>query len=361
MMFEPNFKYTNKIVNNLIESTSAREIIFNAYLVPKWEVSLRRDALIRAAHSSTAIEGNPLTLNEVSELALGRKVMATRKAKQEVLNYLNVLENIERYADDDRLITENGILKMHKGITKDTLDKPGYEERYREVQVYVGNRITGEVIFMPPPPQDVPGLMKGFFNWLNSKHSHQLNPVLVAGISHYEFVRVHPFVDGNGRTARALATLLLYLREFDIKRFFALDDYYDGDRMAYYSALKSVDQKTLDLTEWLEYFTEGVLLSISKVKDKVLKFALDRQKRDRKGQIALTEKQMKIIEYIQRYGQMSSGDVAKMFTLTRQAALKELSKLVELEVIKLEGKGRGAHYVIVGWLSFGLSFGLSFP
>jgi len=347
MIFEPNFKYTNKIVNNLIESTSAREIILNAYLVPKWEVSLRRDALIRAAHSSTAIEGNPLTLDEVSELAKGRRVMATRKAKQEVLNYLNVLENIERYVDDDRLITENGILKMHKEITKDTLDKPSYEGRYREVQVYVGNRITGEVIFMPPPPQDIPGLMKGFLNWLNSEHSHQLNPVLVAGISHYEFVRVHPFVDGNGRTARALATLLLYLRKFDIKRFFALDDYYDGDRMAYYSALKSVDQKTLDLTEWLEYFTEGVLTSISKVKDKVLKFALDRQKKDRKGQIALTEKQMDIIEYIQRYGQISSGDVAKMFTLTRQAALKELSKLVELEVITLEGKGRGAHYVIV--------------
>ena len=234
MMFEPNFKYTTKIVNNLIESTSAKEIILNAYLVPKWEVSLRRDALITAAHSSTAIEGNPLTLDEVSELAKGRQVMATRKAKQEVLNYLNVLENIERYADDDRFITENGILKMHKELTKDTLDKPGYEGRYREVQVYVGNRITGEVIFMPPPPQDIPGLMKGLLNWLNSEDSHQLNPVLVAGISHYEFVRVHPFVDGNGRTARALATLLLYLREFDIKRFFALDDYYDGDRMAYW-------------------------------------------------------------------------------------------------------------------------------
>ena len=69
----------------------------NAYLVPKWEVSLRREALIRATHASTAIEGNPLTFEEVSQLALGRKVTATRRAKQEVLNYLNVLEHIERY------------------------------------------------------------------------------------------------------------------------------------------------------------------------------------------------------------------------------------------------------------------------
>ena len=90
-MFKPKYSYTHTIVNNLLEITSAREIILNAYLVPKWEVSLRREALIRATHASTAIEGNPLTLEEVSRLALGRRVTATRRAKQEVLNYLNVL------------------------------------------------------------------------------------------------------------------------------------------------------------------------------------------------------------------------------------------------------------------------------
>ena len=85
-MFKPQFSYTSKIVNNLVEIASARAIILTAYLVPKWEVSLRREALIRATHASTAIEGNPLTLDEVSKLAQGRQVTATRKAKQEVLN-----------------------------------------------------------------------------------------------------------------------------------------------------------------------------------------------------------------------------------------------------------------------------------
>ena len=95
-MFEPKFKYTHNIVNNLVEIASARELILNSYLVPKWEVSLRREALIRATHASTAIEGNPLTLEEVSDLAQGRKVTATRKAKREVLNYLSVRDNIEK-------------------------------------------------------------------------------------------------------------------------------------------------------------------------------------------------------------------------------------------------------------------------
>lgn len=344
-MFVPNFRYTNRIVNNLVEITSARGIVLNSYLVPKWEVSLRRDALIKAAHASTAIEGNPLTLEEVSQLAEGREVMASRKAKQEVLNYLNVLERIEKYRNGGN-VTEKSILRMHRDITKETLDSFEHEGNYREIQVYVGNRITGEVTFMPPPPHDVPVLMGELIEWLNSDDSYDLSPVLVAGISHYEFVRIHPFVDGNGRTARALATLILHLKEFDIKRFFALDDYYDSDRMAYYNALKSVDPETLDLTDWLEYFTEGVLISISKVKEKVLQISLEKRKKEEKGQIALTERQMKIIEHLQRNGRITTGDMAKMFGITRQAALKELSKLVELEVIKLEGKGRGAHYVL---------------
>ena len=345
-MFKPNFKYTHKIVNNLVEITSAREVILSAYLIPKWGISLRREALIRATHASTAIEGNPLTLEEVSKLAQGRKVSATRRVKQEVLNYLKVLENIERYQEGGR-ITENKLLKLHEDVTRHTLENSEWEGTYRKIQVYVGNRITGEVIFMPSPPENVPKLVMEFAGWINSKESYELHPVLVAGISHYELARIHPFVDGNGRTARALATLILYSREFDIKRFFTMDDYYDMDRRAYYNALGSVNQKSFDLTSWVEYFTEGVKVSISRVREKILQLSLEGEKIRKKGQIALTERQMKIIQFIQVNERITVGNVAKMFNITRQSALKELFKFVKLEVIKLEGKGRGAHYVLV--------------
>ncbi len=345
MMYNPNFKYTHKIVKNLVEIASAREIVLHSYLVPKWEVSLRRDALIRAAHASTAIEGNPLTLEEVSRLAQGRNITATRKAKQEVLNYLGVLENIEKYQEKGK-ITGKIILKLHKDVTKETLENPEHEGRYRELQVYVGSRITGKVVFMPPPPEDVPALMGEFIDWVDSNEAHGLDPVIVAGISHYEFVRIHPFVDGNGRTARALAALILHLREFDIKKFFALDDYYDSDRKAYYRALDSVDQRTLDLTQWLEYFTDGVLLSISKVKEKVLQLSLEKHKKETKGQVALTEKQAKIIEHIISNGRITSGEIQKAFKISRPAAYKEIKKLIELNLIEPKGTGKMIYYVI---------------
>lgn len=337
-MFNPNFKYTQQIVNNLLRITQAREIILSAKLIPKWEISLRRDALIRSAHASTAIEGNKLTLEEVSQLAQGRKITATRKEKQEVVNYLNVLTNIEKYHEDGK-ITEKLLLKLHKDVTHEALENPQHEGAYRKVQVYVGNKITGEVVFMPPEVEEVQKLTQKLLDWINQEK--ELNPVLLAGLTHYEFVRIHPFVDGNGRTARALATLILFTRDFDIKRFFALDDYYDSDRNAYYTALKKVDKNTLDTTHWLEYFTDGVLISLIRVKDKILSFSIKRTG----PQIALTEKQMKIMEKVVANGKITSGEIQEMFKISRQAVHKELKKMVELGVIEPKGEGKSVYYI----------------
>ena len=163
-MYSPNFNYTNKIVKNLTLIAEARTIILNSPLIPKWEVSLRKEALIRSAHSSTSIEGNPLSLEEVSALAKGRDIMARRKDKQEVLNYLEALERMPELAKRTPF-TPRDLLEIHKIVTKETLENPGDEGIFRDRQVFVGNRITGEVIFMPPPTEQVTELIDGA-NWL---------------------------------------------------------------------------------------------------------------------------------------------------------------------------------------------------
>ncbi len=343
MAFKPRYTLTNTTVKNLTKIAAAREIIMNAYLVPKWDVGLRREALLKSAHSSTAIEGNPLTLEEVTRLAEGREVTATRKAKKEVLNYLHALENLDAF---EGAIARKTILKLHKWLTTETLENPKDCGVYRNMQVVVGNRATGEIVYTPPPAGEVPALMDGLVKWLSTPEATELDPVLEAGITHYEFVRIHPFVDGNGRAARVLATLILYKRGFDTKRFFVLDDYYDSDRNSYYEALREVDEAEGDLTKWLEYFTEGVAVSVSGVKDRILELSGGKVKLERKGQVALTERQMKIVEAIHARGRITNRELQEMFEITPQAVHKALLKLVGLGVIKQEGKGRGAHYIL---------------
>lgn len=344
-MFKPKFRYTHKIVNLLTKISTARELILNSPLIPKWEVTIRKEAIIHSAHSSTSIEGNRLSLEEVSELAQGREVTASRKDKQEVLNYLNVLEGLGKLTDGKQ-ITEKNILNIHKMVTKDTLENSADCGIYRNRYVVVANRITREVIFRPPANEDVPELIKELVEWLNSSEAKELDPIIEAGISHYEFVRIHPFIDGNGRTARVLASLILFLRGFDIKQFFCLDDYYDSDRPAYYKALQSIDQKTLDVTGWLEYFVEGVNVSINAVKERVVRLSSERLRKAKKGQIALNERQMRIVEWILQNGKITSEDIQKMFKISRQAAHKIIKELVDLDVIEPNGKGKATYYAL---------------
>lgn len=347
-MFKPRYKYTDKIIASLTKIAAAREVILNSPLIPRWEVSLRKDAIIRSAHSSTSIEGNNLSLEQVSELAAGRKIMAKRKDKEEVLNYINVLEKLDTLSPKG-ILTEETIKNIHHLLTKNTLEDDedcGVYRCERNKYVVVGNRLTGEISFRPPNNEELPRLMKDFVEWLNSERKGELNPVVLAGIAHYEFVRIHPFVDGNGRTGRVIAALLLRIRGFDTKQFFCLDDYYDMDRQEYYQALRAVDPVKQNLTGWLEYFVDGVAVSISAVRERVARLSIERARTKMKGQTALTERQMRIVEYINKNGKIAVNEIGAMFKISRQAALKEIGKLVKLDVVKREGQARASYYIM---------------
>ncbi|MBI5298684.1 MAG: Fic family protein [Deltaproteobacteria bacterium] len=348
-MYKPHYQITGKILNHLTEIAVAREIVEKARLIPKWEISLRRDALIHSVHSSTHIEGNNLTLEEVSQLALGREISAIRKDKQEVVNYLNVLSNLQKYIPDGKFSTQS-VLQIHNKLVYKTLNRSEDEGVFRNRQVVVGykdNEGRTVVTFQPPLIKEILKLVQNFLNWLNDKKTENINPVLVSGITHYEIVRIHPFIDGNGRTARTLATLILLMRGFDTKQFFALDDYYDSDHMAYYAALKSVNPETVDITQWLEYFCEGVAVCVNRVKEKVLAISGSKKATVSLEQVSLTKRQMQIVELISRSGKITSKEMQALFKITPQAIHKEMKKLLDRKVIKLMGKGRSAHYILV--------------
>jgi Fic family protein len=350
MSFGPKYTITEKILNNLTAITAAREIIEQAHLVPKWEAKLRRQALFHNTHSSTAIEGNKLTLEQVESLADGKDVIATKKDKQEALNYLKALEKIPALMQKGKIRIAD-LLNIHKMITKNVMQDGTSSGVFRNRQVFVGKRVFDgttfkEVVeYMPPKTEEVPQLVREFIDWLNLDKSWKLNPVLLAGIVHYEIARIHPFIDGNGRTARLLATTILYSSGFDHRRIFALDDYYDRDRQAYYAALKTVQANKGDITKWLEYFTDGILYSAEEVKGSVLKVSSKRK--NGQEQIALTPKQMQIVEFINANGKITNKDLRGLFKISAQAVHKELAKIVKLKIIKPAGKGRALHYTLM--------------
>ena len=259
-MFQPNFRYTNKIVRLLARIQAARELIINSHLIPAWEKQLQREALIKQTHHTTSIEGNQLTLEEVSLLVEGKNILAGEKDKKEVQNYIDVLGYIDSLEESVEIVEEI-LLEIHRLTVKDILPD-AFAGNYRKAMVVVGNPKTGKITYVPPGSEEVPLLTRSLLEWLNSEEALDLMPALQAGIAHYELARIHPFLDGNGRTARALATLILTKRGFDTKKFFALEEYYNEDRPAYYSALANADAKGGDLPNgWNISFSVSLLKS----------------------------------------------------------------------------------------------------
>src|SRR2546429_1911996 len=281
-MFQPKYQITRKILNNIAKIEAAKEVIQNAPLVPAWEAKFREDAMVRTVYHGTHIEGNELNLREARAVLEGKDVTARKRDVQEVLNYRQVLKYIDSLVGKDKELSEAVVLHVHK-LTTDKVLKDTDSGHYRKVNVVVSKSVSGEVVFRPPLPNLVPVQVKQFVTWLNSSLGQEENAVLKAGITHYELVRIHPFVDGNGRTARAVATLVLFLEGYDIKKFFSLEEYYDRNAKDYYAALESAEAG--DLTQWLEYFTEGLMVEITRIKEKVQRLSVDLKLKGKMGQI----------------------------------------------------------------------------
>lgn len=345
-MYIPKYTINNKILKNIGVIEAGREIITNAPLVPAWEKKFREEAIVRTVHHGTHIEGNELNRTEAEKVIKGEDVVGRARDIQEILNYRNVLKFLESIEESDKKITEEVIKKIHLLTTDNILD-PQKTGKYRNTQVVVKNSITGEITFRPPPAVEVPYQIEDFVSWLSSLGKDDIHPVLKAGIIHHEVVRIHPFVDGNGRVARSIATLSLFLDNYDIKKFFSLEEYYDRDAERYYDALKSAESG--DLTDWLAYFTEGLAIELSRIKEKIQKLSIDIHLKEKLGgkQVFLNDRQIQVIEYIQKMGYIQNSVFQDLFPkISEDTVLRDLHDLMKKGIIKKEGKTKAARYIL---------------
>jgi Fic family protein len=348
-MYQPKFTITNKILKNIGIIEACREVIDNAPLLPYYEKKFRDEALTRSVHHGTHIEGNELNLSQAEKVLQGGEVVGRDRDIQEVMNYRKVIDSIGESGirNQESGIDEELIKKLHKMTVFKILplEKCGM---YRKTQVVVKNNRTLEVSFRPPKAELVSGQINDLIAFISAKQNQDIHSVLKSGIVHYELVRIHPFVDGNGRVGRALSTLILFLEGYDIRKFFSLEEYFDSNAEDYYRALQSVE-KNKDLTNWLEYFTEGLAIELNKIKERVERISVDGKIREKLGgkPLLLTDRQLKIIEYIQETGFLQNKAFEQLFPMVSEdTILNELKPLLKNGIIKKQGITKGAKYVI---------------
>ena len=166
--------------------------------------------------------------------------------------------------------------------------------------------------------------------------------VLISGIAQFQLVHIHPFLDGNGRTARLLSMLLLYRAGYDFKRLFSLSEFYDRDKSLYCNAIQSVRMQGLDMTSWLEYFCEGLATQLLEVKEG----GAAAIKRDvLVNQYNLSERQGIAIDIVLKQGNLTIQDYEKQCSgVTKRTLQRELKMLVEKGIFVTEGSTHNLIY-----------------
>lgn len=373
-MFSPLFTINNQILKNIGIIEAAKAVIDEAPLIPAYEKQFQQEAIVRTVHYGTRIEGNDLTYQEVAKLVEGRQITAGERDIQEVINYRNVVSYLEEiWALFDAgmplpeekfnsnidpknrpfFYSETIVKKIHT-LTTDKVIPETEVGKYRRQQVVLKNTRTGEIAHRPPPAIEVPYLMTDLIDWLNDPKSREIHPAIRAAIVQYILVAIHPFIEGNGRVSRAFGMLPLYVEGYDIRRLFSLEEYFDRNAETYYNTLQATHETNSDifqrdLTNWTNYYTEALAIELTRVKDKVQSLSRDLKFKQKLGgkQVHLTERQIKLVEYMQQFGGLRMPDAKSLLPMVSDDTIwRDLKKLVSDKVCEKRGSTKGAYYCL---------------
>ena len=325
MSYEPPFKITSKAIN-LISQISEKIGEISTLENTERTVQLRKKNRIRTIHSSLAIENNSLTIEQITAIIEGKRVLGPPNEIQEVKNAVQAYElllNLNPYKQND-------LLKAHQLMMNDLVKHSG---KYRKggVGIFDGKG----VVHVAPPADRVPFLMNDLFDWLKSSDAH---PLIKSCVFHYEFEFIHPFEDGNGRMGRLWQTVILT----EWKPIFAwlpIETLIKENQKLYYKAL-GISDSNADSTEFIEFMLSIILKTIKEIITTELKIT---QKITQK----ITVNQQKIIDSIKNNPYITQEELAEIVGIARLNIIKNMKKLQEQNIIKRIGADKNGYWQII--------------
>lgn len=341
MKFNPRYKVTNRLLSNIKEITKlVIELNMNKYS----KVVLRelaREAREISVYSSTSIEGNSLLLTDVKHI-LKSKPGNIRDSEREVLNYNEALLWLNsRLMKKSFKLSNSQILTIHKKVVLGLLDKHKLGD-FRNEPVIVNDPRSGKTIFIPPDVKDVNPLMAALLGYIKTNKG-RVDPLVLSGIFHKQFVIIHPFIDGNGRVARLCTKALLSEMGLDTFYLFSFENYYNNNVSKYFEKVGEYGdyyeiKDKIDFTVWLEYFTDGIIDELLRVKKQLIVLPTPKAE--------LKEHDKKIINYIKKHGFIDNKKYSQITDRAKPTRSLDLKRLTSLGIIRKKGKGKATYYVL---------------
>jgi Fic family protein len=316
--FDPVFTIIPGIATNLMRIESARQAIELLPITPRVLANLRETARLFSTHYSTMIEGNLLTQEQVAQvIGADQHFPGRERDEDEVRGYYAALDAVEVLAEERAQVSERTIQKLHALVMGGgkTRVKP---TKYRDGQNVIRDSGSRKIVYLPPEAKDVTALMQELVKYIGGASG--LPVPLRAALVHYQFATVHPYYDGNGRTARLLTTLILHLGGYGLKGLYALEEYYARDLKAYYKELSIgpshnyyAGRAEADVTGWVAYFIEGMATAFEKVRDEAGREAGSGGRDQARRLRELDAKQRKALVLFEESREVSAKEIAGLF------------------------------------------------
>jgi Fic family protein len=347
--WQPRWSYNDRIVMALTGIAGARAAVEQHAWSPVVEEEIRFRARLRSTHFSTRIEGNRLTLAEAEEVVRGRHVQFAGRQRdvREVDNYWHAMLQVEAWGRERSPLTEGMIRKLHAIVEKGPRRRPS---EYRTQQNVVRDSAYGRIVYLPPEAGDVPRLMAELVDWIRQAEMGGVPAPVIAGLAHYQFVTIHPFMDGNGRTARLLATLLLHRAGLGLRGFYSLEEYHARDITTYYDQLSTHEhhnyyegREHVDLTPWVEYFTGAVARVFSIAADEAIRASGRGTPAEPDAIRELDARARRVLALFSKVDSITAADVSKILPLSDRTVRNHLAQWVKdgfLVVQDASNKGR---------------------
>mgnify|MGYP001609774385 CR=1 FL=1 len=341
-MFQPQYIITEQLLANIKRVSNLVTELNNKRFPNVILLELERSAREVSVYASTSIEGNPLPLTEVKKI-LKSKPNHIRNSEKEVLNYNQALQELNRQLEKSEItLSVQFILKIQKQVVEGLL--PKFETGYlREKPVIVNDPRTGQIVYLPPDAKEVKSLMEDLVEFINS-NKNTIDPLNLAGIFHKQMVIIHPFMDGNGRTTRLVTKALLAAMGLNTFNLFSFENYYNQNVTRYFQTVGEFGNYyellgKIDFTNWLEYFTEGIIDELLRVQKLLPEVSIS-------PATQLQSYHKKVLGYIQEKGFITDQNYAKLTDRAKATRALDFQKLIELDLIERKGKGRATYYVL---------------
>ena len=341
-MFNPKYNISPKLLESIKDVTRLTTILNNQHFPKLVLAELEKQAQILSTYASTSIEGNPLPLTQVKVL-LKNKPEYIRDSQQEILNYNQALQYLHREISHNKTnISVNMILEVQKLVTEKLLDKH-QSGKFRKEPVVIYDTKSRNIQYMAPNWQEVPLLIEELLEYVNF-NMDKLDPLILAGIFHRQFVIIHPFIDGNGRSTRLITTGILALLGVDVFNLFSFENYYNKNVSKYIEKVGSFgdyyDLKNgYDFTQWLEYFTDGVVDELERVSNNL-------KTQNLLPSYSLRPHDIKLIKYIKKYGSIKDSQYAEITNRAKATRNQDFNRLIDLKKIERVGQGKATYYIL---------------